>query len=60
MDLSKFKNAKEVNKEIRRLEKKIETLSGALKVIETWASFNGGSELNPVDVISLCKKVLEI
>ena len=58
LDLSKFKNAREVNKEIRKLEKRIDTLTGALQVIDTWASFNGGSELRPIDVLILCKKVL--
>ena len=58
MYLAKFKNAKEVNKEIRRLEKRIETLTGALQVIETWATFNDGSEFNLADVLNLCRKAM--
>ena len=44
---------------IVKLEKRISELESALKVISTWATFQNGSELNPMHVEKLCQKVLK-
>lgn len=46
-------------KRIAQLERENAALKSALKVISTWATFNGGSELVPKHVENLCKKVLK-
>ena len=58
MDLSKFKNAKEVNKEISRLEKRIETLTYALQLIACWTAINDESGWRRNSVLNLCRKAL--
>ncbi len=44
---------------IKKLERRIENLSSALKVIQTWATFRGGEMLIPEHVEKLCKQVLK-
>lgn len=40
-------------------DKKIERLRSALRILYTWATFENGSILNPLDVAALTKRVLE-
>ena len=44
---------------IKRLEKQVETLESALRVIHTWATFRGGEALDPEHVAKLCERTLE-
>lgn len=39
--------------------KKIERLRSALAILHTWATFEDGVALNPIDVAALTKRVLE-
>jgi len=43
----------------KRLEKQVATLKSALRVIHTWATFQGGKALNPEHIAKLCEKTLE-
>lgn len=45
---------------ITKLEEESNRLKSAMKVIHIWASFNGGIELIPEDVIKLTTQTLQI
>uniref|UniRef100_A0A6M3Y7W9 Uncharacterized protein n=1 Tax=viral metagenome TaxID=1070528 RepID=A0A6M3Y7W9_9ZZZZ len=47
------------NPHIKRLERQVETLKSAFRVIHTWATFRDGEALDPKHVAKLCERILE-